>query len=210
MKRIITAVALFAVTGLAHAGLSFSELSSDVVRTEAFNVSGLPNYGVGTKLSIGALVTDQKGRVTFTYLGQESGYVSEFKLLINNSSLLESNKVGKSVSAWVEDIGAIKFKFTENTSPSNYAMNGGYWAPNTSIGLIAENVKVGKNKYAFVLGYNDSAGSARLGDWDDFVVGVNFTPAPIPEPETYAMLMLGLTAVGFISRRRKAQVKVSV
>lgn len=32
----------------------------------------------------------------------------------------------------------------------------------------------------------------------------NFTLAPVPEPETYAMLMAGLALLGFASRRRKA------
>jgi hypothetical protein len=34
---------------------------------------------------------------------------------------------------------------------------------------------------------------------------VTVTPAPVPEPESYAMLLAGLGAVGFMSRRRKAQ-----
>ena len=51
-----------------------------------------------------------------------------------------------------------------------------------------------------MIGYNDSAGSASLGDWDDFVVGVNLSP--IPEPETYAMLLAGLGLLGFAARRR--------
>ena len=32
---------------------------------------------------------------------------------------------------------------------------------------------------------------------------VNFVAAPIPEPETYALLLAGLGAVGFMARRRK-------
>ena len=31
----------------------------------------------------------------------------------------------------------------------------------------------------------------------------NFVAAPIPEPETYALMLAGLCAVGFVARRRK-------
>jgi hypothetical protein len=53
--------------------------------------------------------------------------------------------------------------------------------------------------FQFVIGYNDSKES--LTDWDDMVIGINI--APIPEPETYAMLLAGLGLMGFVARRRK-------
>lgn len=206
MKRLIIASALLAVSGLANAGLSFST-SSVGTRTETFNVAGLPSFGVGSTLNLGSLITDQTGMVTFTYLGQESGYVDQFNLLINGQSLHESDSVGTSVGAFVDKAGPINFSFTENTGPANYAVNGGYWAPNTSIGLVGTDMAAGGNNYSFVLGYNDSAGTATLGDWDDFVVGVNFTPmaAPVPEPETYAMLMAGLGILGWTAKRKRAR-----
>jgi hypothetical protein len=36
------------------------------------------------------------------------------------------------------------------------------------------------------------------------VDNVSITPAPVPEPETYALMLAGLGAVGFIARRRRA------
>jgi hypothetical protein len=38
------------------------------------------------------------------------------------------------------------------------------------------------------------------------VIGVNI--APVPEPETYAMLLAGLGLMGFVARRRKQSAKV--
>jgi hypothetical protein len=33
---------------------------------------------------------------------------------------------------------------------------------------------------------------------------VEYSAAPVPEPETYAMLLAGLGALGFIGKRRRA------
>ena len=48
--------------------------------------------------------------------------------------------------------------------------------------------------YDLILGFND--GLRVDSDYDDMVVGLKV--AAIPEPETYALLMAGLGAVGFI------------
>ena len=58
---------------------------------------------------------------------------------------------------------------------------------------------IGSTTYAYVLGYNDSAGNKHLGDWDDFVIGVS----AVPEPETYAMLLIGLGLIGFSISKQK-------
>ena len=36
-----------------------------------------------------------------------------------------------------------------------------------------------------------------------FNATVNFNAAPIPEPETYAMMLAGLGLTGFVARRRR-------
>ena len=211
MKKILAkstlAFVLIAAAGSANAGLSFVE-SSTAYRTEVFNsITGLTNRGLLTPVKLGSLITDQLGTITFTYLGQESAYTDSFHLTVNGTNLLESNPVGTSVSAAVNSLGTIGFSFEGYAE--KFAFNSGSWDRGTSIGLIGQSLHVSSGgalgDYAFVLGYNDSAGSARLGDWDDFVVGVNFTPTltPVPEPETYTMLMAGLGLMGVVARRRK-------
>jgi hypothetical protein len=53
--------------------------------------------------------------------------------------------------------------------------------------------------YDLVIGFNDSL--AVDGDYDDFVIGLTVTA--VPEPETFALMLAGLGAIGFIARRRR-------
>jgi hypothetical protein len=55
--------------------------------------------------------------------------------------------------------------------------------------------------YQYIIGFND-IGAGNDSDFDDLVIGVNFTP--VPEPGTYALILAGLAAVGFVARRRRS------
>jgi hypothetical protein len=59
------------------------------------------------------------------------------------------------------------------------------------------------NTYDLILGFND--GLRVDADYDDMVIGLRV--AAIPEPESYALMLAGLAAVGFIARRRKGRSK---
>ena len=204
LKKTLLAAALLTMSGAASADLSFLT-SSTASRSEAFNIGGFPTLAIGTAVDLGALVTDQTGVATFTYLGQESSFTNSLNLPASGLNLFESSPIGTSISAAVNSIGAIGFRFAEIVSPSNSgASNGGVWGPNTSIGLIGKNMSVLGNTYSYVLGYNDSAGSATLGDWDDFVIGINFA-THAPEPEIYGMMAAGLGMLAWVGRRRKKQ-----
>ncbi|MGZ0020026.1 FxDxF family PEP-CTERM protein [Nitrosomonas sp. wSCUT-2] len=68
---------------------------------------------------------------------------------------------------------------------------------------------IGSAPFAFVADGLSFSGNdlvvsiARNNAWV-FLSEVEFNAAPIPEPETYAMLLAGLGLLGFVTRRRKA------
>jgi hypothetical protein len=204
-RAAVAATGLFAVLGSAHAGLSFQQIATGT-RTEIFNgISGLSTQAIGSTVSLGQLVTDQLGTVSYTYLGQESGYADRLLTVAGATLLTEAQAVGTTVSRAVTALGALAFKF--EGSAGMYAINGSTWSAGTSIGLIGQHSLVNGTFYDYVLGYNDSAGAARLGDWDDFVIGINFRALPVsavPEPASYGMMLLGLGLIGSIARRRKS------
>ena len=49
---------------------------------------------------------------------------------------------------------------------------------------------------------NPLLGNTSDHDYNDLVVEVRFSH-PMPEPETYAMLLAGLALLGFVARRRR-------
>lgn len=201
IQRTIIATVLFIVSGSVSAGLSFV-VTDTATRTEAFNIGGFATLPIGSSLSVGHLDFTGPGSqmITYTFLGQESGYNNKFYDVSGGNALFESDPIGTSVSSWVNILGPLSFKFEGNVD--KFAVNGGPWDKGTSIGLIGTNMQVGSTVYDFVIGYNDSAGQKYLGDWDDFVIGVS----AVPEPETYAMLLIGLGLIGFSLRNQRRSV----
>jgi hypothetical protein len=219
MKRTLLAVALLAVTGVASAApsLSWAELSEATPNAIFDPNSGLTYGGTSfvnsiSDISLGRLSVVGLGAnpalVTYTYLGKEAGFPNNFYSQFSAGGIVFQNTpqtaIGTTVSVVTNSGGLLPFAFEGYTG--NYARNAGTWDPNASIGLIAENYTIlsgaGAGTYSYILGFNDTYTGHN--DWDDMVIGVNI--APIPEPETYAMLLAGLGLMGFVARRRKQTV----
>ena len=95
-----------------------------------------------------------------------------------------------------------------STSLINFSHDGLGWNGSTVEGsifsyLVAHGFDVHAKYLFFRSGEYDGSGLSTNGTNNDYLVwGVNVA-APIPEPETYAMLLAGLGLLGFAARRRK-------
>jgi hypothetical protein len=230
MKRTLVAATLLTFAGAASAGLSWSEIAGEGTIPGGHPFDSIPgisytgtSFASAPNVSLGKLTLDNAAKVTYTYLGSEAGYDNNFWIQIVDGALVFSTRnnappaattIGTSITV---NSAAGDLDFTFEGSDNKFAKNGGTWSADTSIGLIKNTVggsadavgsytvtsglAAGKT-FQYIIGYNDSA--AGLTDWDDMVIGINI--APIPEPETYAMLLAGLGLMGFVARRRKQSV----
>jgi len=196
VKRIIFGVFLSAILGTAQAG-TLEVLNSSVITFN--NYDGQPETITGAESSglWGYLSATSAGKFIATYLGNESAYVDKFSFGIGGT-LLESNSLGQTISMSTGP-GTVGFSFSDNSGGGHTFSNG----QNQTIPLGFAIMKGQTNTYGtfdYILGFNDSYTGDS--DYDDFVVGVKFVSA-VPEPRTYAMLLIGLGLVGFSARRRK-------
>lgn len=198
MKRMVFGLLLSAVCSVSQAGaLVINNATS--ISFKGYDGEPASITGVETKGSWGWLSASKAGVLAVTYLGNESAYVDKFTFGLGKGSLLESNKLGATIS---ESVGAGLLNFSFADSKGRAFSNG--QQQTTPLGFAI--LKGQTNKYGtfdYLLGFNDSyCGDA---DYDDFVVGIKFTSAvaPVPEPQTYAMLLAGLGLLGLSIRRRK-------
>lgn len=80
---------------------------------------------------------------------------------------------------------------------SNIDQNGGFWTLTNPFG----NAAVKGLSFTAVEGF--CANGSCYSQSDFALAGV--TTAPVPEPETYALMLAGLAGVGFMARRRRAR-----
>jgi len=160
---------------------------------EPATVTGLLSSG-----QWGALSTSTAGTFYATYLGNESGYDNIFASFDGGiQALFESSAIGTTVSTGV-NAGIIPFAFLDSTG--SFFFNGSNQTPVLGFAIM-EGQKNQYGDFDYIVGFNDSFSSDA--DYDDFVVGVKFVTSAVPEPETYAMMLIGIGMVGFTARRRK-------
>ena len=199
MKRILIAMLLSALWGVSQAG--------SLVINNASNISfsgydGQPATitGAESKGFWGSIAATSAGIFTTTYLGNESGYTDSYHFGTGGGALLESNKLGASISQAV-GAGVVNFSFSDN-SGSGHTFKDGDRQQNVFGFAILKGQTNRYGTFDYLLGFNDSyTGDA---DYDDFVVGIKFTNiAPVPELQTYAMMLAGVGLLGFSLRRRR-------
>ena len=157
--------------------------NADKIEIKKYDLTPDRDWGV-----LGKLYSDETVAITATYLGKEAAHSNSFTL---GDQVLLDTTIGASVS-YVFDAGLIGFTFkdlTENVSVSNGSVGG----------TPAFAFLKGYGSYDFLIGFNDKSGDK---DYDDFVVGIKYECIPIPEPESFAMMLAGLGLMGFRSARR--------
>jgi hypothetical protein len=206
MKKLMSALALTALAASAGAQVTFT---GGTDRTALVGVN--PNGPAGTLVGVGgresAIVNTTAGTLTATFLGFEALDTDTFTFSLGSGTLSNKGTVGDSISG---NVGAGMLNFTfRDTFAGTLIGNGqnlgdftSYAVLGSFVGSVFTPFTLG-NTYDLILGFND--GLRVDADYDDMVIGLRVVA--IPEPESYALMLAGLGAVGFIARRRKGRSK---
>jgi len=204
MKKLMTAFALAAVA--ASAGAQVTSIGG-IDRAALVGVN--PNGPAGTLLNVGgresAVVNTTAGILTATFLGFEALDTDTFTFSLGSGTLSNKGTVGDSISG-VVGAGMLDFTFRD-TFVGTLIGNGqnlgdftSYAVLGSFAGAVFTPFTLG-GTFDLIIGFND--GLRVDADYDDMVIGVRVTA--VPEPESYALMLAGLAAVGFIARRRQGR-----
>ena len=154
----------------------------------------------------GAMINTTAGLLTATFLGFEALDTDTFTFNLSSGTLSNKGALHASISAPV-NAGPLDFTFADlfqGTAIGNGQNLGdftSYAVLGSFTGAVFTPFTLG-GTYDLILGFND--GMRVDNDYDDIVIGLKV--AAIPEPEAYALMLAGLAAVGFVSRRRSPRV----
>lgn len=179
----------FSLTGGSHLTLNTNRANAFDVAVPGFDLSNA-RYGSFLKLSS---VAD----LTFTFVGKEATYNNVFSSIsfrpLDVESFSNSTAV-PGVSAFsFSDVSPVKLNFSFFSQGNLHTAFGN---GDSRVGMV-----LSSDKQSALLMFNDKA---KDKDYDDMVIKVSIM-TPVPEPETYALLLGGLAVLGAVARRRKAQ-----
>jgi hypothetical protein len=206
MKQLLSALALAALASSAGAQVTFSG-GTDQPITGIYNPTGTTSVQTGGKRN--ATITTTAGALTATFLGFEALDTDTFTFSLASGTLTNKTAVPDISSIFGNVLaGDLSFTFADlfaGTTVINGGTGVGVSGMFTSYMVFGTGTGGGFTPYTkgglydVVIGFND--GLQVDGDYDDMIIGLKVTA--IPEPETYALLLAGLGAVGFIARRRQ-------
>lgn len=147
-------------------------------------------------------------KVEYAYLGNEAGNINTFFVLGNLTFSTASSQYEDAASANQPLAGLLNFAFGANqntpsvTNGSN--SSGANGVPAFFISFYGKDNKLGAlSGTSGVIAFDDGGGRQADGDYDDLVV--RFTVTAVPEPTTWAMMLLGFAGIGLLAYRRKSK-----
>lgn len=215
MNKLLLAVLLIAPLFASSNTLQFNA-QGDNFKFNNYNLSpnttGDRNVGQFGSFSI---VGNGGGTFSATYLGSESGYDNRyFQNLSLGNQVMNENTLGSTVSAYIAEPGLIDFGFFSAGLGSSVFENGE--KASGVLGFIVLKEFIGRNQsvanagfnnnttlglFDFLIGFNDKyAGDA---DYDDYTVGIKYTPNAVPTPAALPLLATAIGLFGFAANRRR-------
>jgi hypothetical protein len=204
MKRILLAIALATVAASASAQVTFSG-GTDQLISGLYNPSGTTSVQTGGKRD--AMLSTSAGILTATFLGFEALDTDTFLTMAAGTLTNKTAIPDVSSLSGIVPAGPLGFTFGDLFMGGTVGNGGGGGGSGLFDSYVVFGTGTGASfvpytkggLYDLVIGFNDSL--QVDGDYDDFVIGLRVTG--VPEPETYALMLAGLVAVGFIVRRRR-------
>jgi len=206
MKKLLTALALATLAASAGAQVTFSG------GTDRAGLVGVnPNGPAGTLVNVGgkesAIVNTSAGLLTATFLGFEAIDTDTFTFNLGSGTLSNKDAVGSFITGIV-GAGMLDFTFRDQFmgtligNGQNLGDFTSYAVLGSFVGSVFTPFTLG-GAYDLIIGFND--GLSVDADYDDMVIGLRVVA--VPEPESYALMLAGLVAVGFIARRRRGRLQ---
>lgn len=186
MKKHLAAAALVALAGSANAGMAFLNgvmQSDDGSEANAYNFGSLsetPEVLFVSVVGAAGSTFEEYANFSIDAPSGVSGSANTYALTFGNVELL--------------DIDNLTIQVWNNTHPGGSTLFATFAGDNTTnwIGTL------GAGQYH--LDISGMFGPTATGG--QYSVALNAVPA-VPEPETYALMLAGLGAVGFMARRRR-------
>jgi hypothetical protein len=176
------------------------------------NTTGNRNVGQFGSFSIAG---NGGGIFSATYLGDESGYDNRYiQSLSLGNQVMNENTLGSTVSASIAGPGLIDFGFYSSGLSHSSFDNGDtasgvlgfvvlkeFVNSSTSAASAGYNNLTSLGMFDFLIGFNDKyTGDA---DYDDYVVGIKYTPNAVPVPAALPLLATAIGLFGFGANRRR-------
>jgi hypothetical protein len=177
--------------------------------------SSLSSLGLSRIASNGAdIVLDSNSLITFYFLGSESAFRDTFQTTngVPNLTTTENSTIESHFGSPIL-IGSDTFGPGSLVNQLLFTNNGGAAGTSATVGQTGFGIFLGANPVSgsstnvFYLGYDDQAYRPDR-DYDDYIVQA--VVHPLPEPGTWAMMLLGFGAIGSAMRRRRKNMTMQV